>query len=337
MAQNPASSSRILANDMMKPPAIETYAAVSAKARLASDLFGGSNRLAEISARQSISVEAEAQPLTLSFTAMPVVNNQLIAEYANKLPGWQLLGVTLVLDRPAPLFRTPDLMPAFMRGLTPESPPQPAPTAAAVQPANSFTALPRSTPTLLSSTPRSGQPDIFGSVALPIGRTSLDPKWASASQPLPRAGMWSTLVHSARQAGRQQQAEMVNRWVNQRLRFTDDRIGADRWAAASQSLQQGKGDCEDYAIAKMKLLEAAGFDQRSMFLVIVKDLVRRADHAVLAVRIDGELLVLDNMTDRVLPSSQISDYRPIMSFNTYGRWTHGYRVTTPRTAQFAAR
>jgi predicted transglutaminase-like cysteine proteinase len=48
-------------------------------------------------------------------------------------------------------------------------------------------------------------------------------------------------------------------------------------------------------------------------------------------------MILDNMTDKVLPSSQVSDYRPILSFNAYGRWTHGYRVTKPQPVQFAAR
>ena len=87
----------------------------------------------------------------------------------------------------------------------------------------------------------------------------------------------------------------------------------------------------------MQLLEAAGFDRHAMFLVIARDLVRQADHAVLAVRVGSDLMVLDNMTDRVLPSSEVSDYRPIMSFNAYGRWTHGYRVKTPQPVQFAAR
>jgi predicted transglutaminase-like cysteine proteinase len=170
-------------------------------------------------------------------------------------------------------------------------------------------------------------------VALPITRTALDRKWASVAQPLAAKGLWSGLIQAAQGAGQLRQVEMVNSWVNQRLRFTDDR--GDSWASASQSLLRGSGDCEDYAIAKMKLLEAAGFDRHALFLVIARDLVRQADHAVLAVRIDDRLLILDNMTDRIIPSSEVGDYRPIMSFNAYGRWTHGYRVA-PKV-QFAAR
>ena len=168
---------------------------------------------------------------------------------------------------------------------------------------------------------------------MPIARTMLDGKWASVSATLPGKGVWSSIVGAARGASALQQVGRVNR----RLHFVDDRRGGDNWAPAAQTLQSGAGDCEDYAIAKMKLLEAAGFDQHAMFLVIARDLVRQADHAVLAVRIGEDLMILDNMTDRVLPSSSVGDYRPIMSFNAFGRWTHGYRVAKPQPVQFAAR
>lgn len=170
-----------------------------------------------------------------------------------------------------------------------------------------------------------------------ISRTSLDGKWSSISQPIAGKGPWSSVISAARSAPGLQQVTMINSWVNHRLRFVDDRVGGDNWASASQSLQRGTGDCEDYAIAKLKLLEASGFDRRALFLVIARDLVRQADHAVLAVQIGADLMILDNMTDRVLPSSSVSDYRPIMSFNAFGRWTHGYRVKTPQPVQFAAR
>lgn len=286
-------------------------------------LAGGMSRLAAISAQQGSTMPASFIPEPPSPTA--IVNDRRINGFLGTLPGWQLQGVQLSVAAAGLDYRQPDLTPAFMRGLMPAPAPRPV----------AFQTPLRSAPATTQPAPRMGQPDIFGSVALPIGRTALDGKWASIAQPLGAKGLWSGLVHAAQTAGRQQQVEMVNRWVNQRLRFVDDR--GDNWASASQSLLRGAGDCEDYAIAKMKLLEAAGFDRRAMFLVIARDLVRQADHAVLAVRIDNELMILDNMTDRVLPSSQVSDYRPIMSFNSYGRWTHGYRVTTPQKVQFAAR
>ncbi|ANI78791.1 MULTISPECIES: transglutaminase-like cysteine peptidase [Sphingobium] len=288
-------------------------------------LAGGMSRLAAISAQQGGAVPATF--IRVSPTPAAVMNDRRISDFLGKLPGWRLEGVQLSIAVAGLDYRQRDLTPAFMRGLVPT--PGPRPTA--------FLTSIRPTPLSDQPAPRMGQPDIFGSVALPIGHTVLDGKWASISQPLTRKGLWGNILHTAQAAGGQQQIEMINRWVNQRLRFIDDRQGGDSWAPANQSLLRGAGDCEDYAIAKMKLLEAVGFDRRAMFLVIARDLARQADHAVLAVRIGNELMILDNMTDKVLPSSQVSDYRPILSFNAYGRWTHGYRVTKPQPVQFAAR
>lgn len=291
-------------------------------------LAGGMSRLAAISAQQgSGNVQAPwvAQP------AAPdaIINDRRINGFGGKLPGWRLQGVQLSVVS----YRQPELVPGFMRGFLP------APSAAAIPQASAFVMPARPVPALSGQVlpPRNGQPDVFGSVAMPISRTLLDGKWASVSAALPGKGVWSGVLNAARGSAAQQQVEMINSWVNRRLRFVDDRQGGDDWASAARTLQSGAGDCEDYAIAKMKLLEAAGFDRHAMFLVIARDLVRQADHAVLAVRIGGDLMILDNMTDRVLPSSSVSDYRPIMSFNAFGRWTHGYRVTTPQPVRFAAR
>lgn len=303
--------------------------AYSATDRISANLLaGGMSRLAAISAQQgAMSSPWAAQPAVLD----AIVNDRRINGFIGKLPGWQLQGIQLSVTPPMLSYRQPDLMPVFMRGLAP------AP-AATIPQGNAFVMPVRPVPALSGQpVPRNGQPDVFGSVAMPISRTLLDGKWAAVSGALPGNGLWNGIVHSAHNAAGQQQVEMINSWVNRRLHFVDDRDGSDNWASAARTLQSGAGDCEDYAIAKMKLLEAAGFDRHAMFLVIARDLVRQADHAVLAVRIGGDLMILDNMTDRVLPSSSVSDYRPIMSFNAFGRWTHGYRLTTPQKVQFAAR
>jgi len=110
--------------------------------------------------------------------------------------------------------------------------------------------------------------------------------------------------------------------------FTDDsrQFGvADRWSSASETLARGRGDCEDYAIAKLALLRRAGFAERDLYFVVLKDLARRADHAVLVVRSGGRFLVLDNGTDQLTDSAAIRDYRPILTFTANQRFAHGYR------------
>jgi len=63
--------------------------------------------------------------------------------------------------------------------------------------------------------------------------------------------------------------------------------------------------------------------------VILHDVARRADHAVLVARAEGRLLVLDNGTSRIVDSAMISDYRPIFTFSGNKVWTHGYRHVAP--------
>ena len=184
----------------------------------------------------------------------------------------------------------------------------------------------------------SGRPDVFGSVALAVDRTPLDHRWVKVA----RAGVGgasAAYAVSLQDSSELDRIEAVNRYVNGRVEFVDDsrQYGrADLWTAASDTLKRGRGDCEDYAIAKLQMLRAAGFSNRDLYLVIVKDLVRRADHAVLVVRAGGRMLVLDNGTDIVADADNVRDYRPILTFSANGAWAHGYRRTAPTMALAAA-
>jgi predicted transglutaminase-like cysteine proteinase len=175
------------------------------------------------------------------------------------------------------------------------------------------------------------RPDIFNSVALSIGRSPLDARWhriASAGVSGPTAAFAASL----RDKGIIAKLEGANSYVNARVRFVDDRVqfgAVDRWMPASETLARGRGDCEDYAIAKRALLRAAGVPDRDLYLVVLKDLTRRADHAVLVVRANGRFLVLDNGTDRIVDSSDVADYRPVLTFTAGHTYTHGYRRDAP--------
>ena len=184
----------------------------------------------------------------------------------------------------------------------------------------------------------SGRPDVFGSVALAVGRTSLDRRWrAVARQGV--GGAAAAYAASLRGTSAAAKAEAVNRYVNRRVQFVDDsrQYGrADLWSAASETLRRGRGDCEDYAIAKLQMLRAAGIADRDLYLVVAKDLVRRSDHALLVVRAGGRMLVLDNGTDTILNADNPGDYRPVLTFAASGTWTHGYRRKMPSIAVAAS-
>ena len=176
------------------------------------------------------------------------------------------------------------------------------------------------------------RPDVFNSVALSIDRSPLDARWNQVS----RAGVGGSAgAFAASLQGRDifAKLEAVNSYVNARVRFIDDRVQfgvADRWMPASETLARGRGDCEDFALAKRAMLRAAGVPDNDLYLVVLKDLSRRADHAVLVARADGRLLVLDNGTDRIVDSSDIQDYKPMFTFAAKGRtYIHGYRREVP--------
>jgi predicted transglutaminase-like cysteine proteinase len=185
--------------------------------------------------------------------------------------------------------------------------------------------------------PDNGRPDVFGSVALAVGQTPLDQRWNNVrgARVSANGGPWSKLVKSQRGQSDAAKIAAVNAWVNARISFADDikAVGvSDQWASAAQSLRRGRGDCEDYAIAKMQILSTLGIDSADMYLVIARDLVRQADHAVLVVRTDGQLLVLDNGTDRIVDARATQDYRPIMSYSGNRSWLHGYPLEPRQNA-----
>ena len=170
---------------------------------------------------------------------------------------------------------------------------------------------------------------ILGSLSLAIKHSPFDRDWAAVSTKQVSRKTYRTLAATgARKSGNESaQVEAVNRWVNRNIAFGEDRDvygRADYWAPAAETLHRRIGDCEDFAIAKMELLSALGISRDKMRLVVARDLVRNADHAVLVVTMAGGAVMLDNMTDRLLDARLPNDYRPIMSFSQNAKWVHGY-------------
>jgi predicted transglutaminase-like cysteine proteinase len=175
------------------------------------------------------------------------------------------------------------------------------------------------------------RPDVFNSVALSIGRSPLDANWHKVAG-AGVGGNAGAFAASLRGQDIFAKLEAINSYVNARVRFVDDRIQfgvGDRWMPATETLARGRGDCEDFALAKRAMLRAAGVSDKDLYLVVLKDLSRRADHAVLVVRANGRFLVLDNGTDRIVDSSDIQDYKPVLTFTAGHSYTHGYRRELP--------
>ncbi len=105
---------------------------------------------------------------------------------------------------------------------------------------------------------------------------------------------------------------------------------ADYWATPIEFLRKD-GDCEDYAIAKYLALRSLGFDPSAMRIVVLEDRSLGIDHAVLAVRLDGTVYILDNQTPHIVEAERIHHYRPVYSINERAWWLHsGWRPTNPQ-------
>ena len=93
---------------------------------------------------------------------------------------------------------------------------------------------------------------------------------------------------------------------------------ADRWSAPLATFATGKGDCEDYAIAKYVALSEAGFPRDDLQLVLVRDRAVRQDHAVLAARLDGHWLILDSRRSELMNDSEATSFTPLFAINHRG-------------------
>lgn len=89
----------------------------------------------------------------------------------------------------------------------------------------------------------------------------------------------------------------INRAVNLAIEPMSDMAQwgvEDRWSNPLETFTTGRGDCEDYAIAKYVALTAAGVASEDVKLVIVRNTALNQDHAVTAVRDDDRWIILDN-------------------------------------------
>lgn len=98
----------------------------------------------------------------------------------------------------------------------------------------------------------------------------------------------------------------VNRDVNHQIEQKTDReiYGvAEKWTRPAG----GRGDCEDLALEKMRRLLDHGVPAERLSMAIVLDW-RGDNHAVLLMRLDGGVLVLDSLTDRLREPAE-TEYR----------------------------
>ncbi|WP_170167551.1 transglutaminase-like cysteine peptidase [Amphritea balenae] len=98
--------------------------------------------------------------------------------------------------------------------------------------------------------------------------------------------------------------------------------GQDYWAAPKEFVAAGRGDCEDFAIAKLFTLQAMGVPVKRLRLVFTLLKGEKTRHLVLLYSPEdgSEPWVLDNLTTNIRVVSQRTDLQPVFSFTPKKIW-----------------
>lgn len=140
---------------------------------------------------------------------------------------------------------------------------------------------------------------------------------------------WLQLVDTVKASAEDSKLKRVNDFINQSIRFEDDMVvwqQSDYWATPLETIGQGSGDCEDFAIFKYVSLRMAGVPVQKLRLIYVKAKLKtptgftQQAHMVLAYypTPNAEPLVLDNLQTAIRPASKRPDLQPVFSFNSEG-------------------
>ena len=161
-----------------------------------------------------------------------------------------------------------------------------------------------------------GSAQLFGMDTLPVADGALLDKWrrvqaditrdlevvaqCQAGEPCP-APAQRLIGLSLEGYGRSGRARvgLLNRAVNLAISPVSDETQwgvPDHWSDPLETLHSNSGDCEDYAIVKYAALLAAGVSKDAVKIVVLRNRLPNEDHAVVAVRVDHQWLVLDNRT-----------------------------------------
>ena len=152
-----------------------------------------------------------------------------------------------------------------------------------------------------------------------------------------RGAEWQSALKNLDAKPVSEQLTGVNRFFNQTIRWqSDEEIygEADFWATPAETLGLGRGDCEDFTIAKYVSLRKLGVPADQLRLTYVKLQMtggRSQAHMVLAwYATPGSVpLILDNANTQILPASQRRDLRPVFSFTSDALWIAGNENINP--------
>ncbi|MEE4295989.1 MAG: transglutaminase-like cysteine peptidase [Wenzhouxiangella sp.] len=145
------------------------------------------------------------------------------------------------------------------------------------------------------------------------------------------AERWRTLLEDLSEQPALEQSVRVNDFFHRTIRYrTDQQLyrQEDYWASPLETLGNGLGDCEDWAIAKYITLRYLGVSDDQLRLIYVRARLGGARSPITQAHMvlgyypspDEEPIILDSLISSVLPASERTDLSPVFSFNSRGLW-----------------
>jgi len=129
-------------------------------------------------------------------------------------------------------------------------------------------------------------------------------------------------IEKIKKYSKKKQLSSVNFYLNQLLPQYDDVINnkEDHWATPKEFLITGYGDCEDYVTIKYYTLINLGFDEKKLYITVVKEGYYGGHHMVLSYfQTQGRSpLILDNLSFRILDLETREDLKADMFINSTG-------------------
>lgn len=136
---------------------------------------------------------------------------------------------------------------------------------------------------------------------------------------------WQALLGAAQTLPEAEKFRRINDFFNRNVAFDEDLAiwnQSDYWATLLETIGRGRGDCEDFTIAKYYSLRQLGVPVAKMRLIYVKAIQGSSQraHMVLAYypTPGAEPLVLDNLDPAIKPAAKRPDLIPVFSFNSQG-------------------
>lgn len=141
----------------------------------------------------------------------------------------------------------------------------------------------------------------------------------TSSQIIYRLVKYKRLLETTKDFELLKKLSYINSFYNKILPINDDKKYKvdDYWATPKEFLIEGKGDCEDYAIAKYFTLLTLGIPKEKLYLAIVKVKNATSYHMVLLyIENNNSMpLVLDNLSSKVIEFNKRPKLIPEVIFN----------------------